>query len=82
MTDDIPFRSTADSMTPEEYRETIGLLGLTQGGAAALLGVDARTSRKWANREREIPPTAARFLRYLLRAKVRPEDVIRLLANP
>lgn len=82
MTDETPDRSTANAMSPEEYRELIGLLGLTQGGAAALLGVDARTSRKWANAEREIPPTAARFLRFILRAKVRPEEVMQVLANP
>lgn len=82
MTDDTPTRSTTDAMSPEEYRELIGLLGLTQSGAAALLGVDARTSRKWANRERAIPPAVARFLRYIHRAKVRPEDAMHLLAEP
>lgn len=53
-------------MTSDEYREAIDRLGLTQGGAARLLGVDERTSRRWANGERDIPPPAQRFLRYLM----------------
>lgn len=53
-------------MTPDEYRVTIATLGLSQLAAARLLGVDDRTSRRWANGERDIPPPAARFLRYLL----------------
>lgn len=53
-------------MTPDEYRETIEKLGLTQSAAARLLGVDDRTSRRWACGERDIPPPAQRFLRYLI----------------
>lgn len=53
-------------MTPDDYREAIETLGLTQGGAARLLGVDERTSRRWACGERDIPPPAQRFLRYLI----------------
>lgn len=36
-------------MTPDEYREALEALGLTQGEGARLLGVDERTSRRWAN---------------------------------
>jgi DNA-binding transcriptional regulator YiaG len=53
-------------MTPDEYRETIERLGLSQVRAALLLGVDERTSRRWAIGERDIPPPAERFLRYLI----------------
>jgi DNA-binding transcriptional regulator YiaG len=53
-------------MTPDEYRDLIEKLGLTQGGAARLLGVDERTSRRWANGERDVPAPVERFLRYLL----------------
>lgn len=53
-------------MTSDEYRETIDALGLTQGAAAKLLGVDDRTSRRWACGERDIPPPAERFLRFLV----------------
>lgn len=53
-------------MTSDEYRATLEALGLTQGGGARLLGVDERTSRRWACGERDIPPPAQRFLRYLI----------------
>lgn len=53
-------------MTADEYREAIATLELTQGAAARLLGVDERTSRRWANGERDVPPPAERFLRYLI----------------
>lgn len=53
-------------MTPEEYRLVLDKLGLTQIASARLLGVDERTSRRWANGERDIPPPAVRFLRYLV----------------
>ena len=53
-------------MTPDEYREALEALDLTQAGAARLLGVDDRTSRRWACGERDIPPPAERFLRYLI----------------
>lgn len=54
------------AVTHDEYRQTIELLGLSQIAAARLLGVDERTSRRWANGERDIPPPAARFLLYLV----------------
>lgn len=53
-------------MTPDEYRTTIETLGLSQVAAARLLGVDERTSRRWANGERDVPPPAERFLLYLV----------------
>ena len=53
-------------MTSDEYRAALEALALTQGGGARLLGVDERTSRRWANGEREVPPPAQRFLRYLI----------------
>jgi DNA-binding transcriptional regulator YiaG len=53
-------------VTPDEYREALEQLGLTQGAGAKLLGVDERTSRRWACGERDIPPPAQRFLRYLI----------------
>jgi hypothetical protein len=36
-------------VTSDEFRETIERLGLSQIAAARLLGVDARTSRRWAS---------------------------------
>jgi DNA-binding transcriptional regulator YiaG len=68
-------------MTPGEYREVIEALDLTQAGAARLLGVDERTSRRWACGERDIPPPAERFLRYLLTTGRSGEYAIKRLAS-
>ncbi len=68
-------------MTATEYRETIAALGLSQVGAARLLGVDERTSRRWTSGERDIPAPAARFLRFLVAAKIKPERVLKLLRS-
>lgn len=54
-------------MTPTEYRAAIKRLGLSQVKAGHLLGVDGRTSQKWANGERAIPPPVARLLLYIER---------------
>ena len=68
-------------MTAEEYRNMIAALGLTQVEASVLLGVDERTSRRWASDEREIPAPVARFLRYLIATKVTGADAIKTLNN-
>lgn len=54
-------------MTPTEYRAAIARLGLSQVAAGKLLGVDGRTSQKWALGERAVPPPVARLLAYMER---------------
>ncbi|UPJ78804.1 hypothetical protein IVB16_28625 [Bradyrhizobium sp. 183] len=68
-------------MTSDEYRDALEALGLTQGDGARLLGVDERTSRRWANGERDIPPPVQRFLRYLIATKRSGEYAMRKLAS-
>ena len=68
-------------MTADEYRTAIETLGLSQIEAACLLGVGARTSRRWASGEREVPPPAVRFLRYLIATKKTGEQAMRVLAD-
>jgi DNA-binding transcriptional regulator YiaG len=68
-------------MTADEYRTAIETLGLSQIEAARLLGVDARTSRRWASGQREVPPPAMRFLRYLIATKKTGEQAMRVLAD-
>ena len=67
-------------MTPDEYRAAIEKLGLSQVAAAKLLGVDKRTSRRWANGEREMPAPAVRFLRYLIATGKSGAQAMRKLA--
>ena len=58
-------------MTPVEYREALSRLGVTLHGAGRLLGVDPRTSRRWAEHpsmssSRAVPGPVAHLLRLLL----------------
>lgn len=77
-------RSTADAMSAAQMREALEALGLTQAGGARLLGVDGRTVRRWCTEEgagaREVPPTVARFLRFLIAARIAPAEVMKALA--
>jgi DNA-binding transcriptional regulator YiaG len=66
-------------VTPGDYRNAIEKLGLSQVAAAKLLGVDARTSRRWAIGERDVPAPAARFLQYLIVTRKSGDQVMRVL---
>lgn len=66
-------------MTADEYRSTIARLGLSQVAAARLLGVDDRTSRRWATGERDVPGPADRFLKYLIASGRTGEQALRAL---
>jgi len=66
-------------MTADEYREAIARLDLSQVAAARLLGVDDRTSRRWATGERDVPPPASRFLQYLIATRKSGEQAMRAL---
>ena len=55
-------------MTALEYRATLSRLGLTQTGAARLLGVTGRTSRRWAAGE-TIPQSVVLHLRLIETAR-------------
>ena len=68
-------------MTPDEYRQAIERLGLSQVAAARLLGVDARTSRRSASGERDVSPPAVRFLRYLIATRKTGEQAMRMLGD-
>jgi DNA-binding transcriptional regulator YiaG len=64
-----------------EYRGLIARLGLSQIDAAHLLGVNERTSRRWALGEVNPHPTAKRFLRYLIKTGKTGDKALRLLTT-
>jgi DNA-binding transcriptional regulator YiaG len=68
-------------LSPEAYRALIAALGLSQASAARLLGVDGRTSRRWAAGDRDVPAPAERFLRYLEASGTSPARVLRMLGE-
>jgi len=68
-------------MTADEYREALARLDLSQVAAARLLGVDDRTSRRWATGERDVPGPAVRFLHYLIATKKTGDQAMRVLGD-
>jgi hypothetical protein len=61
-----PDEEYSDDMTADEYRYSLERLGFSQPAAAKALGVDPRTSRRWANDQRAIPEPVAIALRKML----------------
>jgi hypothetical protein len=62
-------------MTPNQYRHALDRLGLSQAGAAALVGADPRTGRRWALGERAVPECVAILLRLLVVGKITRDDI-------
>jgi hypothetical protein len=62
-------------MTANQFRTAIDRLGLSQGKAAALVGADPRTGRRWALGEVAVPGCVGVLLRLMLAGKVTVADV-------
>jgi len=60
-------------MTANQYRAALDKLGLSQVGAARLLGVAEKTSRNWARYG--VTGTAATLLHLMQSGKVTQEDI-------
>jgi DNA-binding transcriptional regulator YiaG len=52
-------------MTAEQFRAALAALGMTQAAFARLALVDARTVRRWALGERDVPGPVIALLRLL-----------------
>lgn len=63
------------------YREAIKRLGLSQGQAASLFGVDARTSRRWALGEKPVPHAVALCLLLMVSYDVPVAEAIALIGD-
>lgn len=62
-------------MTPKQFRAALRSLGLSQAAAAALVGADPRTARRWALDEVAIPECVAILLRLLVAGKITVADI-------
>lgn len=60
-------------MTSSEYRDALSRLGLTQSGAARLLGVNPVSGRRWARDG--VTGTAEILLNLLVIGRLKIEDV-------
>ena len=70
------------SMSPKQYRYALATLGLTQAAAGCLLGVGARTSRRYA--EQGISGAggpAGILLRLLLMESISERDISNAILN-
>jgi transcriptional regulator with XRE-family HTH domain len=65
-------------MTARKYRNALSKLGWSQLEAARQLGVNPRTSRRYALGERKVPKTVELLLRIKLKQEL--ENLKRLLA--
>lgn len=65
-------------MTAKQYQAALDRLGLSQLGAARLIGVGPRTSRRWAAGDAEIPESAAILLRLMLAGTITADDIIKV----
>jgi DNA-binding transcriptional regulator YiaG len=70
-----------DVMPREELERILRQLKLSQSAAGRLLGVDERNVRRWLAGEYPVFPPAARFLRFLVGAKISPITVMETLAQ-
>ena len=64
-------------MTAKQFQAAIDRLGLSQVGAAKLVGADPRTARRWALGERSVPESVAIILRLMLAGKISVDDIRR-----
>lgn len=62
-------------MTPDQYRDAIARLGLSQVRAARFLGVAPRTSQGYALGEYPVPEAIAKLLRLMVRLNLDPSKV-------
>jgi DNA-binding transcriptional regulator YiaG len=67
-------------MNKAEYRAAIAALAMSQGDAAEFFGVHPRTSRTWALGQSAIPHAVAKWLRYMQRKKLTPQQIDAALA--
>jgi hypothetical protein len=62
-------------VTAKQFQAAIDRLGLSQVGAARLVGADPRTARRWALGERSVPEPVAILLRLMLAGKITAQDI-------
>ena len=62
-------------MTAKQFNAAIERLGLSQVGAAKLIGITGRTCRRYAAGDAEIPEPTAKLLRLAIDGKISVVDI-------
>jgi len=65
-------------MTSSKFKAALSKLNLTQARAAAWLGVDERTVRRWIAGEQAVPKTVAMLIVLTIESRFEPNDVLAL----
>jgi hypothetical protein len=68
-------------VTRGDYTDALERLGLSHANAAKLLGVDSRTSRRYADGTRPIPRTVENLLKIVSGKNIKPAEAIGLVAE-
>jgi DNA-binding transcriptional regulator YiaG len=66
-------------MGKTEYRTILDQLGLNPSSSARFLGVNPRTSRRWASGESPIDTRTAMLLRVMRKYKISPRKALTVL---
>jgi hypothetical protein len=62
-------------MTPQQFRDAIAKLGLSQGRAEVWLGLSTRQGQRYATGDQTIPEPVAKLLRLAISLELAPIDV-------
>ncbi len=62
-------------MSPQQYRDAIAQLGMSQVRAGEFLIGNPRTSRRWASGDSPVPRSVALLLRLMIEHDIKPDDV-------
>ena len=62
-------------MTPAQFRDTLGALGITQARLGRLLGLDKNTANRWATGSTEVPQAVAVLLRLVAAGRLTVDDL-------
>ena len=62
-------------MTPEQFRDTLGALGITQARLGRLLSLDKNTANRWATGSTEVPQAVAVLLRLVAAGRLTVDDL-------
>jgi transcriptional regulator with XRE-family HTH domain len=66
---------TSRRMTHKAYRNAADALGVSMARLGRALGVDARTGRRYALDETEIPPPVAKLVKLMVAGRVSIDEV-------
>jgi len=68
-------RGESPGMSPEQFKESIAAIGLTQHGAAEFFGYSKRVGQRWALAEQAIPLPVQWCLEFMVSQGLKPNGL-------